>query len=99
MVGQAFGFRWQPYDAGAPVAGAELLSAVCAWLLSPAWPPLARIRIWGAAWPLAGLVLTAVGDMHGPPLLLGFGPACCCCGGTGIVARAAGPPSLAGQGR
>jgi hypothetical protein len=55
------------------VAGAGLLGAVCAWLLSPAGPPLARVRIWGAAWPLAGLVLTAVGDMHGPPLLLGFG--------------------------
>jgi rhomboid protease GluP len=73
VVGQAFGFRWQPYDAGASVAGAGLLGAVCAWLLSPAGPPLARVRIWGAAWPLAGLVLTAVGDMHGPPLLLGFG--------------------------
>ena len=24
------------------------------------------------AWLLAGLVLTAVGDIHGPPLLLGF---------------------------
>jgi membrane associated rhomboid family serine protease len=72
VVGQAFGFRWQPYDAGASVAGAGLLGAVCAWLLSPAGPPLARVRIWGAAWPLAGLVLTAVGDVHGPPLLLGF---------------------------
>ena len=45
---------------------------MCAWLLSPAGPPLARARIWGVAWPLAGLVLTAVGDIHGPPLLLGF---------------------------
>jgi rhomboid protease GluP len=72
VVGQAFGFRWQPYDAGASVAGAGLLGAVCAWLLSPAGPPLARVRIWGLAWPLAGLVLTAVGDLHGPPLLLGF---------------------------
>jgi hypothetical protein len=46
---------------------------VCAWLLSPAGPPLARVRVWGLAWPLAGLALTAAGDMHGPPLLLGFG--------------------------
>ncbi|HEV2931047.1 MAG TPA: rhomboid family intramembrane serine protease [Propionibacteriaceae bacterium] len=73
VVGQAFGFRWQPYDAGASVAGAGLLGAVCAWLLSPDGPPLARVRIWGVAWPLAGLALTAAGDMHGPPLLLGFG--------------------------
>jgi rhomboid protease GluP len=73
VVGQAVGFRWQPYDAGASVAGAGLLGAVCAWMLSPAGPYLARVRIWGVAWPLAGLVLTAVGDMHGPPLLMGFG--------------------------
>jgi rhomboid protease GluP len=43
VVGQAIGFRWQPYDAGASVAGAGLLGAVCAWLLSPAGPPLARV--------------------------------------------------------
>jgi hypothetical protein len=73
VVGQGFGFRWQPYDAGASVAGAGLLGAVCAWLLSPAGPPLARVRVWGVAWPLAGLALTAAGDIHGPPLLLGFG--------------------------
>lgn len=24
-------------------------------------------------WPLAGVVLTAMGNMHGPPLLVGFG--------------------------
>ena len=73
VVGQAFGFWWQPYDAGASVAGAGLLGAVCAWLLSPAGPSLARVRIWGVVWPVAGLVLTVMGDIHGPPLLLGFG--------------------------
>jgi rhomboid protease GluP len=73
VVGQAFGFWWQPYDAGASVAAAGLLGAVCAWLLSPAGPPLARVRIWGVAWPVVGLVLTVTGDIHGPPLLLGFG--------------------------
>jgi rhomboid protease GluP len=73
VVGQAFGFRWQPYDAGASVAGAGLLGALCAWLLSPGGPPLARVRVWGVAWPLAGLALTVAGDIHGPPLLLGFG--------------------------
>jgi rhomboid protease GluP len=73
VVGQAFGFRWQPYDAGASVAGAGLLGALCAWLLSPAGPPLARVRVWGVAWPLAGLALTVAGDIHGPPLLVGFG--------------------------
>jgi Rhomboid family len=49
VVGQAFGFRWEPPDAGASVAAAGLLGAVCAWLLSPAGPRPARVRIW--EWP------------------------------------------------
>jgi hypothetical protein len=72
VLGHAVGFAWQPYDAGASVAVAGLLGAVCAWLLSPAGPRLARVRVWGVVWPLAGLVLTAKQDIHGPPLLLGF---------------------------
>jgi len=27
-------------------------------------------RIWGVAWPVVGLALTVMGDIHGPPLLL-----------------------------
>jgi rhomboid protease GluP len=73
VVGQAFGYRWDPPDAGASVAGAGLLGAVCAWLLSPAGPRLARVRVWGAVWVAVGIALTAAGDMHGPPLLVGFG--------------------------
>jgi rhomboid protease GluP len=72
VVGQAFAYRWAPPDAGASVAGAGLLGALCAWLLSPAGPRLARVRVWAVAWPLAGVALTAVGEYHGPPLLLGF---------------------------
>jgi membrane associated rhomboid family serine protease len=74
VVGQAFGWLWLPYtnDAGASVAGAGLLGAVCAWLLSPAAPRLARLWIWAIVWLLVGVVLTAVRDMHGPPLLIGF---------------------------
>jgi rhomboid protease GluP len=72
VVGQAFGYRWEPPDAGASVAGAGLLGAVCAWMLSPAGPHQARVRIWAVVWPLVGLALTVTGDMHGPPLLLGF---------------------------
>jgi len=72
VVGQAFGHRWAPPDAGASVAGAGLLGAVCAWLLSPAGRRLARVRVWAVAWPLVGPALTAAGDLHGPPLLLGF---------------------------
>ena len=73
VIGQAFGYRWEPPDAGASVAAAGLLGAVCAWLLSPAGPRQAQVRVWGVVWPLAGVVLTAMGNMHGPPLLVGFG--------------------------
>jgi membrane associated rhomboid family serine protease len=72
VVGQAFGFRWEPPDAGASVAGAGLLGAVCAWLLSPDGPPQPQVRVWGVLWPLAGIALTVKGDQHGPPLLVGF---------------------------
>ena len=48
VLGQAFGYLWEPLpDAGASVAGAGLLGAVCAWLLSAAGPRLARVRVWG----------------------------------------------------
>jgi membrane associated rhomboid family serine protease len=72
VVGQAFGYRWDPPDAGASVAGAGLLGAVCAWLLSPDGPPQLQVRVWGVLWPLAGVALTVKGDQHGPPLLVGF---------------------------
>jgi hypothetical protein len=48
VVGQAFGFRWQPYDAGASVAGAGLLG----W--GQANPP-AGLRDWLA---VAGIAAT-----------------------------------------
>ena len=75
VVGQAFGWLWLPHtsDAGASVAGAGLLGAVCTWLLSPAAPRLARLWVWAIVWLVVGVVLTAVRDMHGPPLLIGFG--------------------------
>jgi membrane associated rhomboid family serine protease len=51
VVGPAFGYLWEPPDAGASVA-AGLLGAVSAWLLSPAGPHLARVPVFGglAAW-------------------------------------------------
>src|SRR5215218_5046291 len=47
VVGQAFGYLWAPPDAGASVAAAGLLGAACAWLLSPAGPRQAQVRVWG----------------------------------------------------
>jgi rhomboid protease GluP len=83
VVGQAFGYRWEPPDAGASVAGAGLLGAVCAWMLSPAGPRQARVRIWGVVWPLVGLALTVTGDMHGPRCCSASPLARSCCGRTG----------------
>jgi membrane associated rhomboid family serine protease len=72
ITGQAFGYLWAPPDAGASVAGAGLLGALAGWLVrdSSSAPRAARNTAWLAL--AGGVALTAVGDMHGPPLLLGF---------------------------
>jgi rhomboid protease GluP len=72
ITGQAFGYLWAPADAGASVALAGLLGALGGWAL--AGSSLAPRPVRNTAWlALAGaLALTAVEDMHGPPLLLGF---------------------------
>jgi len=69
-IGQMFGYLWEPPDSRASVAGAGLLGAVCAWLLSPAGPR--QVRVWGVVWPLVRVALTLKQDQHGPPLLVGF---------------------------
>jgi rhomboid protease GluP len=71
IVGQAFGYLWEPPDAGASVAGAGLLGAMCAWLLAPSSEAPLPPRAFAALVVLGGLVITVVDDMHGPPLLLG----------------------------
>ncbi len=66
VVGQVFGVLWEPPDAGASVAGAGLLGAVCAWLLSPAGPRQVQVRVWGVLWPLVGVALEAAGPAPQP---------------------------------
>ena len=72
ITGQAFGYLWAPADAGASVACAGLLGALGGWALrgSSLAPRPVRNTAWLAL--AGGVALTAVGDMHGPPLLLGF---------------------------
>ena len=99
VVGQAFGFRWQPYDASASVAGVGLLGAVCAWLWSPAGPRLARVRIWGGGgrpgrWPAWCSPRQETCTAHRCCWVSGWGR--CCCGPTGVVTR---PPWAAHEGR
>jgi rhomboid protease GluP len=83
IVGQAFGYLWEPPDAGASVAGAGLLGALSAWLVSPRSGAPFRARLLAVLAVLGGLVLTVRQDMHGPPLLVG------CALGTLVRLRAA----------
>ena len=71
VVGQAFGYLWEPPDAGASVAGAGLLGAMSAWLLSRHSRAPLPARLFAALAMLGGVVLTVRQDMHGPPLLVG----------------------------
>jgi rhomboid protease GluP len=58
---------------GSSVAVCGLLGALASWLLCRAMS--ARARIAAAALPLLGIGLTALHNLHGPPLL-----ACACIG-------------------
>jgi membrane associated rhomboid family serine protease len=73
IVGQTFGYLWAPPDAGSSVAGAGLLGALCAWALRPSTEAPLPPRVAAGLALLGGVALTALADMHGPPLLLGAG--------------------------
>ena len=69
FVGECAGLAWKPDGAGTSVAACGLLGALAAWMLfrTKTWP--ARF---GAIFIILGaLVLTAIRDLHGPPLLAG----------------------------
>jgi rhomboid protease GluP len=72
VVGQACGYLWDPPDAGASVAGAGLLGALSAWLLSPRSGTPLPPRLMAMLAVVGAIVLTVRQDMHGPPLLVGF---------------------------
>ena len=66
---ELFAYRWQPTGAGASIAGAGLLGALALAVLvrSPAPQP----RIGALAVLLGAVVLIAIRDIHGPPVLIG----------------------------
>jgi rhomboid protease GluP len=69
FVGEIAGLAWQPYGAGASVAGAGLLGALASWMLAKNRTPPA---MFGASVILVGAaILTGVKDLHGPPILTG----------------------------
>jgi membrane associated rhomboid family serine protease len=69
VVAEIIALSWDPYGAGASIAGAGLLGALVAWLLLVN----KRVQAWaGASIILSGaIVLTYFRDIHGPPILLG----------------------------
>lgn len=69
FVGEIAGLAWNPYGAGASVAGAGLLGALAFWMLAKNRTPPA---MFGAIVILAGAaILTGIKDLHGPPILAG----------------------------
>src|SRR5262249_27568088 len=71
LTGEIAGYAWKPHGAGASVGGAGLLGALAAWLLSRKTP--LQPRIGGCLLLLGAVLLTALRDLHGPPILLGAG--------------------------
>ena len=71
LTGEIAGYAWKPYGAGASVAGSGLLGALAAWSVSRKAP--LQPRIGGCLLLLGAVVLTALRDLHGPPILLGAG--------------------------
>jgi membrane associated rhomboid family serine protease len=69
FVGEIAGYAWQPWGAGASVAGAGLLGALASWVLLCVRVPQAKF---GSVVVLIGAIaLTGIHDIHGPPLLAG----------------------------
>ena len=71
LTGEIAGYAWKPYGAGASVAGSGLLGALAAWSISRKAP--LQPRIGGCLLLLGAVMLTALRDLHGPPILLGAG--------------------------
>src|SRR5215471_15439390 len=69
IVGELTGMVWQPEGAGSSVALCGLLGGLAAWLMWGAKP--IQPRFGGAILILGALVLTAMRDLHGPPIVAG----------------------------
>ncbi len=67
LVGESAGLAWRPTGMGSSVAVCGLSGALASWLLYRATS--ARARIAAAALLLLGIGLTALQNLHGPPLL------------------------------
>jgi rhomboid protease GluP len=69
LAGEIAGFAWKPLGAGSSVAICGLLGGLAAWLLRKGRP--VRLRFGGMVILAGALLLTALRDLHGPPLVVG----------------------------
>ena len=70
VSGEIAGFAWKPLGAGSSVAICGLLGALAAWLLRNPRPMQSRFG--GIVILVGAVILTALRDLHGPPLLVGI---------------------------
>jgi rhomboid protease GluP len=70
IIGETAGLAWQPYGAGASVAGSGLLGGLAAQLLRY---QTVQGRLGGVCVLLFATALTIIRDIHGPPILAGLG--------------------------
>lgn len=71
FVAEIVGYAWQPYGSGASVGGAGLLGGLFVWLAVRGDGLPWRIRFWGPTGLVGAVVLVALHDIHGPPVLVG----------------------------
>jgi rhomboid protease GluP len=70
VVGELAGLAWKPFGGGASVAGCGLLGALGTWLLTR--NPAIQARVGGGIILAGAITLTAIRDLHGPPILAGM---------------------------
>lgn len=70
VAGELAGLAWKPQGAGSSVAICGLLGALGAWLLRNPRPMQSRFG--GIVILVGAVILTALRDLHGPPLLVGI---------------------------
>lgn len=68
-AGEIAGYSWHLYGAGASVGGSGLLGSLATWLSYKNQTVPAKFG--GLSILLAGVILSCIRDIHGPPILVG----------------------------
>jgi len=69
LIGELVACAWQPYGAGASVAGGGLLGSLAMWLLYKG--RVVQAYLGGTVILIGAVALVFVRDIHGPPILAG----------------------------